>query len=376
MSSAPYQLHVNVAQPYRIVTGKDLLHDSASFTPFVRGRHILIVSDTHVAPLYLARLIDSLQATDNNYQIDHFIIPAGEASKNLTSFASALEHLAKLGATRDACVIALGGGVVGDLAGFAAACWMRGIDYIQVPTTLLAMVDSSVGGKTAIDTDYGKNLIGAFHHPRAVIADTSTLQTLPAREFQAGMAEVIKSAAIRDPEFFSWLTEHRSAVLAQQSDQLAFIIQRSCEQKAVIVERDPYEKGERALLNFGHTFAHAIEAEQGYTPTALNHGEAVSVGMCLAAKLSTRLTLASDSDQQKLSDLLQSYRLPVVLPEGLDPDRLLRRMSLDKKNTAGSLRFILWHGIGKAFIANAIDASDVMAVLTESIAESRMLARN
>ncbi|HHW4681498.1 MAG TPA: 3-dehydroquinate synthase family protein, partial [Xylella taiwanensis] len=219
----------------------------------------------------------------------------GETSKTLENFGAAITALAELGATRDACVFALGGGVVGDLAGFTAACWMRGIDYVQVPTTLLAMVDSSVGGKTAVDIPQGKNMVGAFHPPRAVIADTNTLATLPPRELRAGLSEVIKYGAIRDPVFFRWLQTEREALLARAPATLAQAIARSCEHKADIVGRDPLEKGERVLLNLGHTFGHAIETEQGYSTQGsnnLNHGEAVAVGMVLAARLSTALGLA------------------------------------------------------------------------------------
>ncbi|MEE7567954.1 3-dehydroquinate synthase, partial [Xanthomonas sp. Kuri4-3] len=208
----------------------------------------------------------------------------------------AITALAELGATRDTCVFALGGGVVGDLAGFVAACWMRGVDCVQLPTTLLSMVDSSVGGKTAVDIPQGKNLVGAFHPPRAVIADTATLSTLPARELRAGLAEVIKYGAIRDPLFFQWLHAERHALLAGDAAALAQAIARSCEHKAEIVARDPLEQGERALLNLGHTFGHAIETEQGYGApdnANLNHGEAVAVGMVLAARLSAALGRAT-----------------------------------------------------------------------------------
>jgi 3-dehydroquinate synthase len=251
--------------------------------------------------------------------------------------------------------------VVGDLAGFAAACWMRGIDCIQLPTTLLAMVDSSVGGKTAVDLPQGKNLVGAFHPPRAVFADTAVLSSLPERELRAGLAEVVKYGAIRDAAFLGWLEDNVDALLDRNPGALADAIARSCAHKAAIVERDPLERGERALLNFGHTFAHAIESEQAYG--GLNHGEAVAVGMVRAAHLSARLGMAPEAEAGRLSTLLQRFGLPVAIPAGLDPARLVARMRLDKKAAAGTLRFVLWRGPGQAEIAGGIAEEDVLAVL-------------
>ena len=275
-------VEVGGAQPYRIAIGAGLLGDGAALAQHVRGRHVLLVSDSNVAPLYAAQVREALHAARAELRVGTFVLPAGEASKTLANFGAAIDALATLGASRDGCVFALGGGVVGDLAGFAAACWMRGVDCVQLPTTLLSMVDSSVGGKTAVDIEQGKNLVGAFHPPRAVFADTATLRTLPPRELRAGLAEVIKYGAIRDPRFFQWLETEREALLAGDADTLGLAIAASCEHKAEIVERDPLEHGERALLNFGHTFGHAIETEQGYAGPGsdnLNHGEAVAVGM-------------------------------------------------------------------------------------------------
>ncbi|MEE7561202.1 3-dehydroquinate synthase, partial [Xanthomonas sp. Kuri4-2] len=314
----------------------------------------------------LARHWHRYRYTRNTLRIGEFAVPAGEASKTLASFGAAITALAELGATRDTCVFALGGGVVGDLAGFVAACWMRGVDCVQLPTTLLSMVDSSVGGKTAVDIPQGKNLVGAFHPPRAVIADTATLSTLPARELRAGLAEVIKYGAIRDPLFFQWLHAERHALLAGDAAALAQAIARSCEHKAEIVARDPLEQGERALLNLGHTFGHAIETEQGYGApdnANLNHGEAVAVGMVLAARLSAALGRATEADTETLRTLLAAYELPTAIPAGLDPDALLARMRLDKKNVAGRLRLVLWRGIGQAEIVPDVDEAAVLAVL-------------
>jgi 3-dehydroquinate synthase len=353
--------------PYTIAIGPGLLSDGGALARHVRGRHVLLVSDSVVAPLYAGTVREALHAARPELAIGTFILPAGEESKTLAHFGHAIEALATLGATRDACVVALGGGVVGDLAGFAAACWMRGVDCVQVPTTLLSMVDSSVGGKTAVDIPQGKNLVGAFHPPRAVFADTSALATLPARELRAGLAEVIKYGAIRDARFFQWLEQERTALLAMDGEALALAIAASCEHKAEIVARDPLEKGERALLNFGHTFGHAIETEQGYGGLGndnLNHGEAVAVGMVLAARLSAALGMASADDADRLEALLTAYGLPTRIPAGLAPDALLARMRLDKKNLAGRLRLVLWRGLGQAEVVPDVDEARVLASLS------------
>ena len=249
-------IEVGGAKPYAIRIGAGLLGDADALLAPLRGRHALVVSDANVAPLYARGIADALRSRDG-LVVDACVLPAGEEAKRLPQFERVLESLADLGATRDACVYALGGGVVGDLAGFAAACWMRGVDCVQLPTTLLSMVDSSVGGKTAVDIAQGKNLVGAFHPPRAVFADTATLRSLPPREVRAGLAEVIKYGAIRDPRFFQWLETERAALLSGDADALGLAIAASCEHKAEIVERDPLERGERALLNLGHTFGHA-----------------------------------------------------------------------------------------------------------------------
>jgi 3-dehydroquinate synthase len=330
----------------------------------VRGRHVLVVSDSHVAPLYARVVADTLQARLPQAQVIVTCLPAGEAAKSLEGFAELMRELADFGATRDACVFALGGGVVGDLAGFAAACWMRGIDVVQLPTTLLAMVDSSVGGKTAVDLPQGKNLVGAFHPPRAVLADTAALRTLPERELRAGLAEVVKYGAIRDAAFLDWLDDNADALLARDDAVLAEAIARSCRHKAGIVERDPFEHGERALLNFGHTFAHAIEAEQGYD--GLNHGEAVAVGMVLAARLSTAAGLAPAADGERLAALLDRFGLPTALPPRLDAGALLARMRLDKKAAADGLRFVLWDGVGAARVVTGVPDAAVLGVLAAS----------
>lgn len=354
-------VQIGGARPYRIDIGADLLRDGALLAQSLRGRHALVVSDDNVAPLYLQRTVDALRAARPDIRIASHAMPAGEQEKTLARFGNAIDALAALGATRDGCVYALGGGVVGDLAGFAAACWMRGIDCVQLPTTLLAMVDSSVGGKTAVDLPQGKNLVGAFHPPVAVIADTATLATLPARELRAGFAEVIKYGAIVDAPFLDWLAAHSDALLDGDADALAEAIARSCAHKAAIVERDPFEHGERALLNFGHTFGHAIETAQEYG--TLNHGEAVAIGMVLAARLSAALGMATDTDTMILRALLQRFDLPTQLPAGLDPDTLLAHMRLDKKAQASGLRFVLWDGLGRARVVADVPEDAVLGVL-------------
>ncbi len=354
-------VEVGGAQPYRITIGPDLLSDGGLTGALLRGRDAFVVSDDQVAPLYLQRVVDALQRARPDARIATWTMPAGEASKTLETFGRAIDALAAAGARRDATLFALGGGVVGDLAGFAAAAWMRGIDCVQLPTSLLAMVDSSVGGKTAVDLPQGKNLVGAFHPPRAVLVDTSTLRTLPPRELRAGLAEVVKYGAIVDAPFLDWLDANAGALLAMDDDALAEAIARSCAHKAAIVERDPFERGERALLNFGHTFGHAIETGQGYGE--LIHGEAVAVGMVQAARLSERLGLSPASDTARLRDLLRRFELPVEAPPGLDPEALLAHMRLDKKAQASGLRFIVWDGAGRARVLADVPEDAVRGVL-------------
>jgi 3-dehydroquinate synthase len=362
MSQQRREVAVGGDRPYAITIGPGLLGDGALLAATLRGRDAFVISDDTVAPLYLQRVLDALRAVQPGLRLGHWTMPAGEASKTLPVFGEAIDAIARAGARRDATVYALGGGVVGDLAGFAAAAWMRGVDCVQLPTTLLAMVDSSVGGKTAVDLPQGKNLVGAFHPPRAVLADTAALRTLPPRELRAGLAEVVKYGAIVDAGFLDWLEAHADALLAMDDDTLAEAIARSCVHKAAIVERDPFEHGERALLNFGHTFGHAIETEQGYG--GLIHGEAVAVGMVQAARLSERLGLAGAADTARLRALLQRFGLPVAPPGGLDPDALIGHMRLDKKTQAGGLRFIVWEGAGRARVRADVAEEDVRAVLT------------
>jgi 3-dehydroquinate synthase len=349
------------ARRYPIRIGAGLLAEHARWRNLLPGRHVLVVSNETVAPLYLTRVTAALR----DATFSTLILPDGEAHKTLDSAARIFAALAELKASRDACVIALGGGVIGDLTGFAAACWMRGIAFLQMPTTLLAMVDSSVGGKTGVNLAQGKNLVGAFHQPCAVVIDTDTLATLPARELRAGCAEVVKYGALGDQDFFAWLEDNADALLARDPAALAQAIATSCRHKAAIVARDETEQGERALLNFGHTFAHALETASGYG--VLLHGEAVAIGMVLAARLSAQLGRAPAADAERLAALLARFGLPTAIPADLDADALIELMLLDKKNLSGRLRLILWRGIGRAEIVADVDGTAIRTVLREGL---------
>jgi 3-dehydroquinate synthase len=325
---------------YPIVIGSNLL-GTYDLSRQLGGPDCLVVSNETVGPLYLERLKGSL--TGRN--VEAIFLKDGESWKTLSTVTSILDRLVLLRAGRDATVLALGGGVVGDIAGFAAACYMRGLAFIQVPTTLLAQVDSSVGGKTGVNHPGGKNLIGAFHQPRLVLIDTDTLQTLPDREFRAGLAEIIKHGAIADAEFFAWLEGNMTRLLARDPKALATAIRRSCEIKASVVAADETEQGRRTLLNFGHTFAHAIENSLGYGEWL--HGEAVAAGMIMAAELSD-ITMG---DRERLLRLVRAAGLPVA-PPPVGPGALRDSMQLDKKGKAGRLRFVLLDGIGSARLSN------------------------
>jgi len=331
---------------YPIVIGRGLLQDGFDVTPYLTGGICLIVSNEIVAPLYAAQV----QALMPGRETHLLQLPDGESCKTMATVQTVIDELVKIGATRDATVIALGGGVVGDIGGFAAACYMRGINLIQIPTTLLAQVDSSVGGKTGVNHPGGKNLIGAFYQPRLVLIDTATLTTLPDRELSAGLAEVIKHGAIADEEFFSWLEQRMAALLQRDPGALAIAITASCEIKSRIVAQDEREAGKRALLNFGHTFGHAIENSVGYGECL--HGEAVAMGMLMAARLS-----GIDADAlHRLEKLLLAAGLPVEPPQ-VGSAALQKAMRLDKKASAGSLRFVLLKALGEAFVTSDYDAS-------------------
>jgi 3-dehydroquinate synthase len=337
---------------YRIVIGNGLLGGGFDLSAYVGGPDCLVVTNETVEPLYL----EALAANLTGKQLRAISLPDGEAYKTLETVEDILDTLIEGGASRDTTVVALGGGVVGDIAGFAAACYMRGVDFIQVPTTLLAQVDSSVGGKTGVNHASGKNLIGAFHQPRAVLIDTDTLRTLPDRELKAGLAEVIKYGAIVDADFFAWLEANLEALLARDTEALAAAIRRCCELKAQIVAEDERESGRRAILNFGHTFGHAIERCQGYGEWL--HGEAVAAGMVMAAQLS-----ASDAAvAERIGKLLERAGLPTRPPAIAAPD-LLAAMGMDKKVQQKRLRFVLLRGLGEAFVTSDYDAARLDAVL-------------
>ncbi len=342
---------------YPIHIGSGLLGDPRWLAPHVRGRQVMVVSNETVAPLYLERLLPAL----DGFQVETVILPDGEEYKNLQVldriYTALLEHRFDRGCT----LLALGGGVVGDMTGFAAASYQRGVDFIQVPTTLLAQVDSSVGGKTGVNHPLGKNMIGAFHQPRVVIADTDTLDTLPDRELSAGMAEVIKYGLIDDAEFFAWLETHLAALMQRDKGLLAEAIERSCADKAAIVAADEREAGRRALLNLGHTFGHAIETGMGYG--AWLHGEAVGAGMAMAAEMSRRLGWLSDDDRQRVDGALRQARLPVAPPPELTPARFGELMAVDKKVLGGRLRLVLLKGIGGALVTDDFPSEALDATL-------------
>jgi 3-dehydroquinate synthase len=341
---------------YPIVVGSGLLRDPALLQQHITGRQLLLVSNVIVAPLYLDRLRQSL----GGRHIVEVILPDGEQHKSLATASRVIDALVANRMGRDAQVLALGGGVVGDLAGFVAACYQRGVDLVQIPTTLLADVDSSVGGKTAVNHPGGKNLIGAFHQPRAVIADTELLQSLPERELQAGIAEVIKYGLICDTAFLRWLEVNIEALLARDNAALAQAIFRSCQIKAEFVTRDERETGDRALLNLGHTFGHAIEAATGYVEWL--HGEAVGAGLLIAADMSRRLGLLEQGDVQRVARLLQRAGLRTAAPQ-IGASRALEYMGIDKKVKAGRVRLILLRQLGEAFMTGEYDDSALAATL-------------
>jgi 3-dehydroquinate synthase len=338
---------INVAlddRSYPIVIGRGLLDGGFGLGEYVHGADCLVVSNETVAPLYVDKLLPNLAGCE----IAHINLPDGESFKTVATMQKILDKLVASGANRDTTVIALGGGVVGDIAGFAAACYMRGVAYIQVPTTLLAQVDSSVGGKTGVNHEKGKNLIGAFHQPQVVLVDTDTLNSLPVRELKAGLAEVIKYGAICDRDFFAWLESNMGSLLEKDPEALAYAIQRSCELKAEVVAQDERESGRRAILNFGHTFGHAIEHCLGYGQWL--HGEAVAAGMVMAAELSG----IAAADCARLSELITAAGLPTQAP-AIASEHWLDAMGMDKKVRQKQLRFVLLRSLGEAFVTADYD---------------------
>ena len=348
-----HKITVNLGdRSYPIVIGNKLLNGGFDLTGFVSGSDCLVVSNVTVAPLYVERLLPNLVGKS----IEIIELPDGESHKSVANMQKILDQLVASGANRDTTVIALGGGVVGDITGFAAACYMRGVSFIQVPTTLLSQVDSSVGGKTGVNHPEGKNLIGAFHQPQVVMIDTDTLSTLPDRELRAGLAEVIKHAAICDMTYFMWLEENMQLLLDKDSEALAYAIRRSCEIKAAVVAEDEREAGRRAILNFGHTFGHAIEHCLGYGRWL--HGEAVAVGMIMAAQLSD----IDSADVARLQSLIAAAGLPVDAPQ-IEPEDWLSAMGMDKKVQQKRLRFVLLKALGDSYVTSSFDESRLHGIL-------------
>jgi len=347
---------------YPILIGPKLLGDAAVLDEVVHARDVLVVTNDTVAPLYLERVVRALAGR----RVAHEVLPDGERYKTLDTLARVFDALVERRLNRDACIAALGGGVVGDIAGFAAACYQRGVDCVQFPTTLLAQVDSSVGGKTGVNHPGGKNLIGAFHQPRAVVSDTDTLATLPPRELRAGLAEVIKVALAADPVFLGWIEAHLEALLALEPGAVAHAVRRSCELKAAIVAEDEREHGRRALLNLGHTFGHAIETAAGYGEWL--HGEAVGAGMLMAADLSRRLGWIDAADVERVRVLLARAGLPVEPPR-IGAARALALMGLDKKVLAGRLRLVLMRRLGEGVVTGDYPAEALEATLAAHFGE-------
>lgn len=352
-----HTLNVDLAErSYPIYIGEQLLQQHELLIRHLRSKQVFIVTNDTLAPIYLAPLIEQLDGR----QVDSVVLPDGEQYKTLDTLSRVFDGLLEARHNRTTTVLALGGGVVGDMAGFAAACYQRGVDFIQLPTTLLAMVDSSVGGKTGVNHRLGKNMIGAFYQPQAVIADMAVLKSLPARELSAGIAEVIKYGLISDKEFFEWLESDLPDLLAKDPKALAYAVQRSCKNKAKVVAADEREGGIRAILNLGHTFGHAIETAQGYGVWL--HGEAVAAGMVMAADLSYRRGGITAEELERLIRMLERAHLPVKAPASMTPDDFIRLMGVDKKVVDGQLRLVLLEKLGHGIVTDDID----MALLQQT----------
>lgn len=343
---------------YPILIGSGLLSQPGILDAYLDAVDVLVVTNDVVGPIYLKPLMELL----GNRRVETVVLPDGEANKTMETLQSILDRLVDARFARDCALITLGGGVVGDVGGFAAAVYQRGVSFIQVPTTLLAQVDSAVGGKTGVNHPGGKNLIGAFHQPDCVLMDTDCLKTLPAREFSAGLAEVVKYGLIADEELFIWLEQHADKMLSRDPATLHHAIRRSCEIKAAIVAEDEREQGRRALLNLGHTFGHAIERCVGYGEW--HHGEAVAAGICMAADFSARLGTFRAEDIQRIKNLFQRLKLPTAPPD-LNPQEFLSAMSMDKKVIAGQIRLVLQNGIGSAEVTAKYPSHELIDMLRE-----------
>ena len=361
---------------YDVVVGHGLMADiEALIGPFLSNKRVVVVTDSHVGPLHADTVLAPFKASGHKTHL--ITVPAGESSKSFDGLKFLMDALLDCGLDRKDVVIALGGGVIGDLTGFACAIYMRGIDFIQIPTTVLAQVDSSVGGKTAIDHEKGKNLIGAFHQPRLVLCDLGLLSTLPAREIRCGYAEIIKYGLLGDRAFFDWLEHNVKDVLALEPASIQHAVARSVEMKAEIVAADEREGGQRALLNLGHTFGHALEAEVGFGDTLL-HGEAVTIGMAQAFRYSALNLDCSEEDEARAIAAIRHAGLPTRMGEirnaPFDAERLLTHMGHDKKAEGGTLTFVLVHGIGDAYVAKQVDRDSIAEFLILDGAQSAAAA--
>ncbi|WP_151671301.1 3-dehydroquinate synthase [Nitrincola schmidtii] len=341
---------------YPITIGTGVLRQEF-IAPYIRSKQVMLVTNETVAPLYRNTVYEALQG----FQVDEVVLPDGEAYKDLTHLNLIFDQLLHKRHNRTTTLIALGGGVVGDMTGFAAACYQRGVNFIQIPTTLLSQVDSSVGGKTGVNHPAGKNMIGAFHQPVAVLADTQVLNTLPDVELSAGIAEVIKYGLIYDENFFAWLESNMQALRQRDPNAIAYAIYRSCEIKAEMVRLDERESGVRALLNLGHTFGHAIETHAGYGQWL--HGQAVAAGTMMAADLSCRMGWITAADVVRIEQLFKAADLPVKPPSDMTPDRFSELMSIDKKVMDGKLRLVLMQRIGQAIVTDQFDQAALMQTL-------------
>ncbi len=360
MSGDVQELRVDLGdRAYPIYIGTGLIGEPAYLRKHIQGTQVLVVTNTTVAPLYLAPVVESLAG----YEVQAVELPDGERYKTVEVWSEIFTRLLEARFGRRCTVIALGGGVVGDMAGFAAACYQRGVRFIQIPTTLLSQVDSSVGGKTGVNHPLGKNMVGAFYQPQCVIADTGSLATLDDRQLAAGIAEVIKYGLIDDPDFFTWLEQNMQRLKARDGAALAYAIERSCADKARVVAADEREAGRRALLNLGHTFGHAIETATGYG--CWLHGEAVAAGLCMAARLSLRLGWLEETQARRIEELIQRAGLPVKPPQGMRPERFLELMAVDKKVLDGRLRLVLLKGLGQAVVTEEFDLQVLEKVLDE-----------
>ena len=344
---------------YPVYLGRGLLQDSSCWLEHLGDGETLVVSNETVAPLYLDTFLKAL----GNRQCETLLLPDGEQFKTVDSWQRIIDRLVEIRARRDAQLIALGGGVVGDITGFAAACYMRGVRFLQAPTTLLSQVDASVGGKTGVNHVKGKNLVGAFHQPAAVVIDSATLDTLPAREFNAGLAEVVKCGIIGDGAFFDWLEENADDVVARDGKAVDYLIERSVRNKAAIVREDEKEAGVRALLNLGHTFGHALESETAYR--RFLHGEAVAIGMVTAARLSERRGLCDGGTASRIAGLLRRFALPVAIPGDLDVQGIANALMLDKKAVSSGLRLVLLNAIGDTVIDSSSSHEDIASAIND-----------